>query len=256
MMKKKILILAPIFLWANFMISAQNVTDKSGKKQGNWSKTYPNGKLMYEGAFKDDQPVGIFKHYYESGKLKIQQNYLPESDISEVEVYENDGKTISATGAYKGKKKDGEWKYYSEEKLIQSETFKNGIKDGLTKIYAKTGVVMEEIPYVGDKITGIRRLFLEDGKLYSEVSYKNDVEDGYYKLFEGYNRPVAEGLYVAGKKEGDWNVYDERGNIVETQRYKNGVLLNAKELKKKQESSYDRNIQNEGKYREPYEMFD
>ena len=238
------------------MISAQNLTDKNGKKQGVWSKTYPNGKIMYEGAFKDDQPVGVFKHYYESGKLKIRQNYLPESDVSEVTMYEINGTTVSATGTYNGKKKDGEWKYYSEEKIIQSETFKDGIKEGLTKIYSKTGVVMEEIPYVEDKITGIRRLFLEDGKLYSEVSYKNDVEEGYYKLFEGYEKPVAEGLYVAGKKEGDWNVYDEKGNIVEIQRYKAGILLNDKELKKKYENSYDQNIQNEGRYREPFEMFE
>lgn len=247
---KKIILISIAVLLSNLNLFAQNEIDNKGRKQGPWNKTYPGGALMYEGSFKDDKPVGLFKHYYESGKLKIEQNHLP-GDVSEVIMYENDGKTIAATGKYIGKKKEGEWKYYSENKLLLIENFKDGKKDGISRAYSKSGTVLEEIPYKEDKITGICKYFLEDGKLYSEISYKDGLEDGMYKLFEGNDKPVAEGLYVAGKKDGDWNFYNENGKIVEILRYKDGVLLNDKELKEKYGNTFDEREKNRGKFREP-----
>ena len=251
---KKIILISLLFL-LNFTLSAQNKVDNKGQKQGAWSKTYPSGALMYEGAFKDDKPVGLFKHYYESGKLKIEQNYLS-GDISEVKMYENDGKTLAATGKYTGKQKEGEWKYYKENRLALTENFKDGKKEGITRVYSKSGKLLEEIPYKEDKITGIRKYFLEDGKVYSELSFKDGLEDGAYKLFEGNEKPVADGFYKAGKKEGDWHIYNENGKIVETLKYKDGIQLNAKELKKEYGRTVDDDEKGKGKFREPDESFD
>jgi len=248
-MRKVILISVAALLLSSLGVFAQNVTDKKGKKQGDWEKKYPSGVLMYEGTFKDDKPVGLFKHYYESGKLKIEQNHLP-GDISEVKMYDIDGKTVAATGKYHGRVKEGEWKYYSENKLMLTEFYKNGLKEGLAIVYSKTGSIVEKIPYKKDKIDGVRKYFLEDGKLYSEVSYTNDVENGPYRLYEGEDKPIAEGRYVMGKKEGDWNYY-ENGKIVETQKYQDGVCVNENELKKKHGNTFDKNEQNKGKFSEP-----
>jgi len=251
---KKIILVFLLFV-LNFNLSAQNKVDNKGQKQGAWSKTYSSGALSYEGAFKDDKPVGLFKHYYESGKLKTEQNYLSD-DISEVKMYENDGKTLAATGKYTGKQKEGEWKYYKENRLVLTENFKGGKKEGISKVYSKSGALLEEIPYKEDKITGVRKYFLEDGKVYSEVSYKDGLEDGVYKLFEGNEKPVAEGFYVAGKKEGEWNLYDENGKIIETLNYRDGTLLNRKELKGDYTRTFDEREKSKGKYREPDEWPD
>ena len=139
-MKKTALIIASALLLSNCALLAQNKTDSKGKKQGAWSKTYPNGAVMYEGSFQDDKPTGLFKHFYDSGKLKIEQNYLT-GDVSEVKMYENDGKTIAATGKYNGKHKEGEWKYYLENRLVLTENFKDGKKEGATIVYSKLGTV-------------------------------------------------------------------------------------------------------------------
>ena len=249
-MKKTILLFLPALLLSSFTLFAQNATDRKGNKQGAWSKTYPGGALMYEGSFKDNKPVGLFKHYYESGKLKTEQNYVS-GDISEVKMYANDGKSIVATGKYNGKKKEGEWKYYIEERLILTENFKDGKKEGISNTYSKSGTILEQTPYKEDKITGIRRYFMEDGKIYSEISFKNDLEDGVYKLFEGNEKPVAEGFYVVGKRDGDWIFYDEDGKIMETLKYKNGVLLNKKELRNEHDRTFNEREKNKGKFREP-----
>ena len=254
-MKKLILISISALLLSNLNLFAQNKIDDKGRKQGPWTKTYPGGALMYEGSFKDDKPAGLFKHYYESGKLKIEQHYLP-GDVSEVKMYERDGKTLAATGKYKGKQKEGEWKYYLEDRLVLTENFKDGKKDGISNVYSKRGVILEEIPYKEDKITGIRKHFLEDGKLYSEISFKDGLEDGTYKLFEGNEKPVVEGHYVAGKKDGDWNFYDEDGKIAETLRYHHGMLLNSKEQKEEHGKTFDKRENKKGRYREPDEWLD
>ena len=50
---------------------SQNKTDAQGRKQGPWRKYQPGDKiLIYTGQFKDDIPVGEFRYYYPSGKVK------------------------------------------------------------------------------------------------------------------------------------------------------------------------------------------
>ncbi len=52
-----------------------NTTDAKDLKQGAWSKIWPNGKTRYTGQFKDDVPVGTFKHYNEDGQLTTIQDF-------------------------------------------------------------------------------------------------------------------------------------------------------------------------------------
>ena len=59
-MRKQLIILLSLLLMSGNAMT-QNLTDAAGKKQGQWVKNYPNGKIMYEGTFKDDKPVGLFK---------------------------------------------------------------------------------------------------------------------------------------------------------------------------------------------------
>lgn len=253
-MKRIILLLLSALCVICAMATTPNATDKKGRKQGAWSKTYANGQLMYEGSFKNGQPIGTFKRYFESGKLKLIQTYT-KGDNSTVKIYEEDGKTISMEGAYKGKERDGEWKFYSEGKLSLVENYTNGKRNGIAKSYAKKGTVISETPYTNDKMNGTVKEFLEDGKLYAEISYKNGVKDGMYRLYEGNENPVVIGLYVNGEKDGNWVVYNNKGEVDETQIYKNGVLQNQKELKKKHTKSADENESEKGKIKEPTENF-
>src|SRR5688572_23660587 len=47
-----------------FLITVAQTTDAKGRKQGYWKKKEAGtDKLLYEGEFKDDLPVGKFKYY-------------------------------------------------------------------------------------------------------------------------------------------------------------------------------------------------
>jgi len=63
-MKTRLIFILPLLLLSTTVMS-QNVTDAGGKKQGPWVKKYPNGNIMYQGTFRDDKPVGLFKRYTE-----------------------------------------------------------------------------------------------------------------------------------------------------------------------------------------------
>ena len=60
------------------VLDAQNKTDEKGRKQGKWSKAYPNGQVRYSGEFKDDKEVGTFSYYSKDGKLtpRIQESHI------------------------------------------------------------------------------------------------------------------------------------------------------------------------------------
>lgn len=234
---------------------AVNEVDKKGRKQGEWVKKYENGVVMYQGVFKNDVPQGEFRRFYENGALQSIQNHR-EDNSSDIIIYEQDGKTLSAKGSYKGKIKEGRWSYYVDGKISLEESFSNGMLNGISKVYTKKGELIEEIPYVNGKIDGVKRCFLPDGKKYSESAYKEGVEHGDYKLYEGFDYPVIEGVNFQGKRDGDWQIRDDRGKLVEVLKYDKGVLLNDKELKKEYSKSFDENEAKKGKFIEPDRMLD
>lgn len=231
-------------------VFAINEVDSKGRKQGPWKKEYGNGYYVYEGQFKDDQPVGTFKRYYENGVLKSIQQY-GQNETSGIVMYETDGLTKSAQGAYIGKEKEGEWIYYVDGKVSLIEHYKRGVLCDTVKVFAKTGELIEATPYSKGKMNGVKRCLLPDGKLYSEANYKMGVEDGSYKLYEGHDFPVVEGFFVNGKRHGNWLIKDDAGKVKDTMKYDMDILLNAKELVKEQAVQADENEKKEGTILEP-----
>lgn len=249
-MKQFIIFLAALSLVGNAMAADLNKTDKKGRKQGEWVKTYQNGRVQYKGKFVDDKPVGTFNRYYEDGKLQSVQVY-DAGNTSDVTFYEVDGKTVATVGHFDGKTKVGEWKYYSAGVLVMTEVFLNGQRHGLAKSYSN-GVVIEETPYVNGLINGVQKKYLENGKLYSTTTYKNGVMEGAYRLYEGNANPVEVGQFKNGKRSGEWELYDEKGNKIDGTSYTGGVADNEKQIRKENSKQFDvnDNISKSGKYDE------
>src|ERR1041384_1315591 len=88
-------------------LTGQSV-DASGKKQGYWKKTDEKGRLIYEGEFKDDKPVGNFKYYYPNDSVKAIMSFRPDGS-SFAKMFHPNGKRM-AQGKYSGKEiKDSVW---------------------------------------------------------------------------------------------------------------------------------------------------
>ena len=101
-----------------------NSTDAQGRKQGAWTKTWENGTVRYVGQFKDDQPIGTFKHYDEEGKLTTIQEHDAGGKVSRARHFHPNG-TLMANGKYVDRTKDSTWNYYGEDgKLRKVERYR------------------------------------------------------------------------------------------------------------------------------------
>ncbi|MBO7493459.1 MAG: hypothetical protein J6T87_04875 [Bacteroidales bacterium] len=211
-----------------FVLLAQdrvNFTDKNGKKQGVWKK-YEQGKLLYEGQFKDDVPFGTFKYYYDNGKLKSVTEFLQGVHKVRTVIYYENGKKASE-GAYIDQQKDGLWRYYTnKDTLIKEESYSEGKRSGLWRTYSPDGILLEESDYSNDKRSGLFKTYYLNGKVSLEETYLNGKTNGKSTSYYPNGNVSVTGDYHNGWRDGEWNTYDVNGKIRSTMVYKNQRLLN------------------------------
>lgn len=146
-------------------------------KTGYFEWYYPNGKLLHEGNYADDKPVGehtwyyengnreaivkyrkgkmtgAYKEYYDNGKISVETIY--QSDVQEglTKIYRNDG-NLFAEGEYKDGDRVGTWKYYDESgKMIGTHEFKTEYQLNDAGLYIK---LPNSYWRLADKRTGIK----------------------------------------------------------------------------------------------------
>lgn len=243
-MKKALLLL---FLLACLLPHAQT-TDAKGRKQGYWKKTDDRNKLVYEGEFKDDIPVGKFKYYYPNDSVRAILIFQNEGKIAYAKLYHMNGKRM-AEGKYINKEvKDSVWKYYDElGVLISMDRYKQGKKNGVCYVYLPDGNIAEERGYKEDVMDGPFKEYFGKDVIRSQGKYVDGKMEGRVSYHYPNGIEAAAGFYKNGLKNGPWLYRFENGNIKEKELYKNGKLANAKETeefflkaKTKSESNTDK----------------
>lgn len=85
---------------------------------------------------------------------------------------------------YKNGKKDGVTKLYNQKGVLRGEfNFKNGKQEGLSKTYHTTGTLFKEIMFKNGKLEGINREYAKDGKVLFEANFKDDSQDGITTIY-------------------------------------------------------------------------
>lgn len=228
-----------------------NRTDSQNRKQGYWSKAYPNGKKTYEGYFINDKPVGEFKRFREDGSLKAIITYDETSTYSKAEFFTTDGKKI-AEGYYSGKDKDSLWQYYnSNSALSYEERYNKGIKNGRFKQYFDNGKPSETIPYINGQIQGAMVQFHQNGHNKSIINFDKGTQHGSIKLFYPNGNIRIDGNYLNGLKDGEWKFYSEDGQLIETQKFIKGFPENYNQLVEKESKELEELLRNAGRIQEP-----
>ena len=223
----RILIIAIILLVFGNVVAQNTVNqlDAQGRKQGYWSKKDADGKLLYQATFKDDQPIGELKRYHPNGKLNAILNFVEGSEISDAQLFDEKGQLI-ARGKYSGQKKNGEWNYFLNSKVISTETYLKGQKNGLGRRFYKTGELLEESSWKDDKLNGLYRSYFQDGKIYLECSYQNGQRNGSFKTWFSDGTVELDAYYSNDFRDKDWNYFDSTGKIKYKLKYDSGKLLN------------------------------
>ena len=89
------------------------------------------------------------------------------------------GGVLQEEAYYKNGKKNGVTKLYNEKGVLRGEfNFKNGKQEGLSKTYHSTGELFKEIMFKNGKLEGINREYTKEGKILFEANFKDDKPDG------------------------------------------------------------------------------
>ena len=131
----------------------------------------------------------------EDGKLFSGRTKRASEDCFDIYSYKNgelDGlnviyykNNIKEIGHWKDGKQNGLFQMYTEDGiLIDSGTFKNGERDGLTEqFYNDTGKLRVSANYKNGVLDGKFKAYYPNGNLQGEVIYKNGEMNGEYKEY-------------------------------------------------------------------------
>lgn len=257
-MKK--IVFSIIILIASFMFGFSqadtvfNQTDKNGLKQGHWKKFFPNGKIMYQGTFKNDKPIGKMVRFYESGNKQATMFFREDGITSMTKLYYEDGE-LSAEGLYRKMQKDSVWNYYSyyTGTLVSKEYYAKGKKDGIQKSYYPNGVLSEEIEFKNDIKEGLWKQYFEDGKIKMTTTHKWNKVNGKYTFYYPTGVIMMIGLFDDNKKHGTWAFYNEDGKEKYQIRYNMGIVNSEDEklLLQQDEEFFKMIEENIGKFEDP-----
>jgi antitoxin component YwqK of YwqJK toxin-antitoxin module len=232
-----------------FSNADSQTVDTQGKKQGYWKKVdEKSNKLIYEGMFKDDKPVGVFKYYYPFDTVKAIIDFKADGRSSYAKLFHPNGK-LMAKGKYIGESiKDSVWIYYDDAGVMLSkDNYALGKKNGTSYVYFPNGKVSEERNYKQDVQHGTFKQYFDGTKVKGEGTYVEGKLDGKNAYYYPNGVAAAFGYYKNGNKTGPWIYKNTEGKITEKELYlENGQLANPK----KTEEFFNKNKPKEDKPKE------
>lgn len=222
------LILLPLFA------AAQNVTDSQGRKQGPWVRHHPNGKIMYEGTFIDDQPTGIFKRYDTDGNIVSELKYVENSEEVRATFFYPDGRK-AGEGTYVNRKKEGPWRFYPSTEpqyMISEEYYHNDLRHGPSRKLHPDGTLAESIIWDNGRKTGGWMQYYPDGTVCLRAEFIDGKLNGPFSFYYPNGKLQFEGKYKDDFRDGDWMVFNEDGSLKQVMVYKLGKLTDPQHYEK------------------------
>jgi len=114
--------------------------------------------------------------------------------------------------------------YFGNKKLKFSWEVKEGLQDGSTKYFRKSGQLMSE--YILKKGVIVSwKTFYSNGQNLWEENYKDGLKDSIYKSWYKTGQLESEGNYIKNKKEGWWKSYNSDGKVEYEDYYIKGEKL-------------------------------
>ena len=191
------------------VLIAVGLIDEEGKRQGYWEEYYmePEGQLKSKGKYKDGKKIeeweyyftnnqlqqigkytkngdatGLWKWYYESGKLLREENFRKGLEDGMMHEYLEE-ETIITEGEYIDGKKEGPWLYqHGDHKEVGN--YRDDYKHGIWKYYhLTTGELSFEGNFIDGEPDGKHKFYYENGKIKREEVYLSGVKTGAWKHY-------------------------------------------------------------------------
>ena len=172
-----------------------NRFDVDDEKNGIWKEFYENGKIKWEGDFKHGILDGIVREYNKKGGLKTMKMFIDgelNENAKEVEFFEL-SKEIRPNGSF----------------LIGG--YADEMKQGIFREYDSTGVLINSYQY------------LNNFKIAEGILDSTGLEDGEWKYLNIDGSLKAIGKFNHGKRIDLWEYYHIGGEIEQKGLYVNGL---------------------------------
>jgi len=205
-----------VFLFLAFStLSAQNLIDENGLKQGKWEKKYDWGTTRYTGQFENDKEVGTFLFYDQNGKILSKRDYISPGGKAMCTMFDYE-EWMHAKGELLGKKKIGTWYYFANngKDTIGIEIFVDGLLEGVQYTYFENGNITEISNYTDGIQQGEWKEFFADGVVNVEGLFKDGKLNGPVVYYFSTGEVRKKGQYKNGLKNGIWLTYDQRGKVI------------------------------------------
>jgi len=229
-----------------------NKTDKNGMKQGHWIKKYPSGHIQYNGYFKDNQPIGTFKRFFENDTLHSVLIFSSDGKEAMAELYHPNG-FIASKGKFVNQLKEGRWKFFSariNSCLIFEEEYKTNTRNGVSIKYYPDSTMAEKVFYVNDLRNGEWTQYFPNRNVCLKANYMNGKLDGSFEVFFEDGKPEYIGQYKEDRRNGSWKILKSDGSLKYNIEYVAGVATDP-EIYKRETDYLDAIEKNKGKIADP-----
>jgi len=195
------------------------------REEGVWSSFYDNGKLDSKGSYLRGKYDSTWTYRYENGQISSVVEYLDDERHGITRIYSPDGKPIIEKLYYHGNllsyrmisnENASAWIPFRGDAVISAkypggqpayeETYKNGVHDGVKKIY------------------------YDDGKPCLEYRYRKGGYQGEYKAYYSNGNVREKGTYNLGELHGVVEKYNEDGSLSSRENFVMGSRQGIAEL--------------------------
>jgi uncharacterized protein len=182
--------------------------DEDMKELLDMKSTYDQqGRLIFNGGYKEGVPVGIHRFYDTTGV--VENAYL----------YNEMGQKVAEGIIDEQGNRKGSWTNFYPGGAIKSKgTYVNNQRSGTWTYNFPTGGIEQKGKFERDRYRGIWRWYYPNGNIWREESYFNGREDGSFVEYDPTGKILTKGDYIGGEKEGEWiykvGDHEERGSYM------------------------------------------
>ncbi len=127
----------------------------NGRKEGTWTKFFPDGKIQLKGNYNNNRPQGTYTRYYPNGKIAEQGNFQANGYKGLLLRYHENGQLAYRANFNNQGQESGKVCYYHPNgKLALSYTVKNGQVQGQVARYNTSGQLLNSFEVTADGAVG------------------------------------------------------------------------------------------------------
>ena len=124
--------------------------DRAPVKHGTETTWYPSGAKEWERRFKNGEPVGTWKSWYEDGQARSEATF-DAGVLGTMSFWHANGR-LAAQGPARGGVRIGEWKFWHANGRLEEEgTYVENLRQGVWRAWSEDGLEEWEVRYANNQ---------------------------------------------------------------------------------------------------------